>query len=117
MEEALANPQENGTECADEQSPKAAPGRGTPPEHAEQEGCQQWRIENGEQRLYIVHNTVEVRGDVGRTDAEDDADDGDDSPHPEIVTIWCVAFDVRAVDVVGPDCVEGGHIACHTAHE
>ena len=60
MQELFSCPESNGAQRANEQTDEATPWRRASPEHAKQEGRQQWGIDHGEQDLDIVHNTVDT---------------------------------------------------------
>src|SRR5438445_1795054 len=111
MQELFPYPESNGAQRANEQPDEATPRRRASPEHAKQEGRQQWGIDHGEQDLDIVHNTVETSCQISGTDAKDNPNDGYDTSHPQVVTIGRIALDVGAVDVVGPDRIEGGDVS------
>ncbi len=117
MQELFSYPENNGAQRANEQPNEATPRRRASPEHAKQEGCQQRGIDHGEQDLDIVHNTVEPSCQISGADAQDNPNHGDDTSHPQVVTIGRIALDVRAVDVVGPDRIEGGDVSGHARHK
>ena len=90
---------------------------GALPEHAEEEGGEERRVDDREDELERVHDVVEVGDGVGCADGEDDAAYGGHAAHPEVVRVGRLLVDVGLVDVVGPDGVEGGDVAGHSGHE
>src|SRR5438270_9772934 len=117
MEKLFPRPEKQGGQRTNEQPDEATPRCRASPEHAKQEGRQQWGIDHGEQDLDIVHNTVEPSCEISGTDAKDNPNDGYDTSHPQVVTIGRIALDVRAVDVVGPYGIEGGYVSGHARHK
>ena len=82
-----------------------------------QEGGKQRRVDEAKDQLDDVHGVVPVRRDVGGPDAQEDPDHRDHPAHPHIVGVAAVGRDVGLVEVVGPDRVEGRHVARHARHE
>ena len=70
---------QDSAEQADE---RAMSGR-APPEHAEQEGGEKRSVHESEHQLEQIHDVVELRGEIGRADGDDDADDGGRASHPQ----------------------------------
>ena len=55
---------------------------GALPEHAEEEGGEERRVDDGEDELERVHDVVEVGDEVGGADGEGDAAYGGHAAHP-----------------------------------
>src|SRR5262249_38131977 len=87
------------------------------PEHAEEEGREQWRVHEGEDELEHVHDVVKSVGHVCGGDGEPDAHYCGRSTHPKVMFVAGVWLDVGLIDVVGPNGVKGGDIAGHAGHE
>src|SRR5438067_11033512 len=63
-------------ECAEgacDESTEGTVSGGALPEHAEQKGCEQRRVDKGKDELQRVHDVVEAGSEVGGADGEDDA--------------------------------------------
>jgi hypothetical protein len=96
---------------------EAAPARRAAPEHAQKESPEQRRQEDAVQELDVVDDAREAEHQVRREHAQGDARHGGYAAHVEVVAVGGVPVDVRLVDVVGPDGVEGRNVAGHPAHE
>ena len=88
-----------------------------PPEHAEQEGREQRRVDEGEHELQHVHDVVELPGGVGAGHADEQADHRGRAGPPQRWASVEFLVHVALVDVVGPDGVERGDVARHAGHE
>src|SRR5271168_1620612 len=103
--------------CAGDETGEGSVACGALPEHSQEEGGEEWGVDDGEDELERVHDVVEVGDGVGCPDGEKDAAYGGHSAHPEVVGVGAAFVDVGLIDVVGPDGVEGGDVACHSGHE
>ena len=99
------------------QPPEPSPGGGPPPEHGDDEGGEQGRVEEREQRLDVVHDAVEPGRDAGRADGDHDPDHGGDAAEAHVVLVRFVLADVGPPQVVADHGVEGGHVRRHPGHE
>jgi len=77
--EAMVN--ESGEGSGDETGERCVAG-GALPEHAEEEGCEERRVDDGEDELKRVHDVVEVGDEVGGADREGYASYGGHAAHP-----------------------------------
>ena len=80
---------------AGEQAGEGAVAGGALPEHAEEEGGEERRVDEGEDQLEDVHDVVEVGGEVGGADGERYASDGGHAAHPEVVGVGGLAWRCR----------------------
>jgi hypothetical protein len=90
---------------------------GAPPEHDKQEGGEQGRVEEREQRLDVVHDAVEPGRDEGRADRHHDPEDGGDAAKAHVVLVGLVLADIGLPEVVADHGVERGHVRGHPGHE
>ena len=102
---------------AAEEAEEGAVGGGARPEHPEHERREERRVHEAEDELHHVHRVRVIAREVGAGDAEEYAHHGDRAPHPEVVLVGLLRGEVGLVEVVGPDRVEGGHVAGHARHE
>jgi hypothetical protein len=96
---------------------KGAVAGGALPEHAQQEGGEQRRVDEAEDQLQKIHDVVELRGEIGGGDREHDADDRGDAAHRQVMRSGGFRADVALINVVGEDRVEGRDVARHAGHE
>ena len=95
-------------------SPVKAPVAGSAlPEHAQQEGRKQRRVDEGEHQLEHVHDVVKARRHIGRRQRQRDAEDGGHAAHPQVVLVARGLVDIGLVDVIRPHRIEGGDVARH----
>ncbi len=73
---------DEGGEGSGEQAGEGCVAGGALPEHAEEEGGEERRVDDGEDELERVHDVVEVGDEVCRADGEGDASYGGHAAHP-----------------------------------
>ena len=66
---------------------KPPAGGGALPQHAQEDGAEQRRDEEAEQRLDVIHDAGELHHQVGRADADQHADDGAPAAHADVVRV------------------------------
>src|SRR5437773_11871585 len=90
---------------------------GATPEHSQQKGSKQRRIDKGKEQLEEVHNVVELGCNIGSSQTNSDAEDRSHPSHPEIVLVRAAWANVTLINVVGPDRIKGRDISGHPGHE
>ena len=103
--------------CPRQQSDKGPVTRGPLPEHAQQKCRQQRSVNKSEDELQHVHDVIESGRHICGAHGNHDAEDRRHPAHPKVMLIAGAAPDVRLINIVGPDSVEGGDIAGHSRHE
>src|SRR6202789_3876724 len=115
--EGGVNEHADGAGRSYEQAPEAACVGGALPQHAEDDGAEEGRNEEAEERLDVVHDGGCVGDQVGGADGDDHADNGGPAAHGDVVLVGGALVHEGAVDVVGPDGGEGADVAGHAGHE
>ena len=109
--------EDDGGQGSAEQAVEGSMAGGPFPEHAEQEGCEDWGIHKTEDQLQEVHDVIHILRHIGEADRDDDTRDGGEFCHPHVVFIGFPRGDVGLVNIVGPNGIEGGDVASHARHE
>ena len=87
------------------------------PEHRDDEGREQRRVEDREQRLDVVHDVRVALGDERREHRDQNPDDRHDPARAQIERGVAVLGEVGLDQVVGHHRVERGHVRGHAGHE
>ncbi len=106
-----------GGEGSGQQAPESAGFGGALPEHAEDDGAEERRDEEAEERLHVVHDAGGMLHEIGGADGDEHADEGAPAAHGDVMLVGGFLVEEGAVDVVGPDGGEGADVAGHSGHE
>src|SRR6202030_614299 len=100
-----------------EQSPEAARSRGSLPQHAKDDGAEQWSDEETKECLNVVHDALRIHYQIGGSDADRDTRERAPAAHADFRTVGCMLVEEGTVDVIRPDGGKGADVARHARHE
>src|SRR5262249_61985344 len=92
--------------------PKPARRRGALPQHAEQHCAEEWRDEEAEERLHVIHDAGELHHEIRGADAYQHAENRAPAANADVMRIGDLLLEHGTMDVVGPDGEGRTTLAC-----